>query len=517
VAFLEERDPVSTKDKIKAITELADIVGALKKKGQRIVHCHGVFDLLHPGHMRHLQAAREQGDVLVVTVTGDRFVNKGPGRPVFNQQLRCETLAAIACVGYVAINDRTDAVEVIRTLRPDVYAKGADYIRAENDPTGMIGEEEQAILSVGGRIHFTDEIAFSSSQLINTHLDIFPAETESWLRSFRARRSREEILGYFDSASRLKALVIGEAIIDEYLFCEGLGKATKDPILAARFLSRESQAGGALAVANHVAALVGEVGLVAKLGELDPAEDFIRRHLAPNVTPFFVVSSNMPTIRKQRFVDSHTGARMIELYVMEDVEPTADDIATLTRTISRWAPDYDLVVVVDYGHGMMSPPAIEATMRSARFLAVNTQANAGNHGFNTVSRYRRADYVCLAQREVELEIRTRRADLQTQATLLASRIDCKRFTMTRGHYGSVHYDRDGELVEVPAFAVKVTDRIGAGDAVLAVTSPLVVVGAPWDIVGFIGNLAGAQMVTELGNRIHITRPALVKAINSMMR
>jgi len=508
---------VSTRDKIKTVAELAAIVDALKRQGRRIVQCHGVFDLLHPGHIRHLQAARAQGDVLVVTVTADRFVNKGPGRPVFNQHLRCETLAAIACVDYVAINDAPDAVDLIKTVRADVYAKGVDYVRAENDPTGMIGEEERAIRSLGGHIHFTDEIAFSSSQLINTHLDIFPPETESWLRSFRTRHSLDEILGHFEAANKLRVLVIGEAIIDEYLFCEGLGKATKDPILAARFLSRESHAGGALAVANHISAMVGEVGLVTRLGELDPAEDFIRRHLAATVTPFFQVSSNMPTIRKQRFVDSHTGARMIELYVMEDVDPTPGDIAVLTRTISRLTPDYDVVVVVDYGHGMMSPPAIEATIRSARFLAVNTQANAGNHGFNTVSQYRRADYVCLAQREVELEIRTRRADLPTQAGLLASRIDCKRFTMTRGYYGSVHFDRDGEVVEVPAFAVKVTDRIGGGDAVLAVTSPLVAVGAPWDIVGFVGNLAGAQMVTELGNRIHITRPALLKAVHSLMR
>ena len=510
-------NPVSTRDKIKTIAELADIIAALKKNGQRVVQCHGVFDLLHPGHIRHMEAARTQGEVLVITVTADRFVNKGPGRPVFNQHLRCETLAAIACVDYVAINDAPDAVELIKALRPDIYVKGVDYICAENDPTGMISEEEQATHSVGGRIHFTNEIAFSSSQLINAHLDIFPAETESWLRQFRTRRSADEILSHLEAASRLKALVIGEAIIDEYLICQGLGKASKDPILAMRFLSRESQAGGALAVANHLAALVGEVGLITKLGELDPAEDFIRRHLAPNVTPFFIVGAKMPTIRKQRFVDFHTGARMLELYVMEDVEPPADEIATLTRTIDTLAPNYDLVVAVDYGHGMMLPSAIEAAIRSARFLAVNTQANAGNHGFNTVSRYRRADYVCLAQQEVELEIRTRRADLPSLTAILASRIDCKHFTMTRGPFGSVHYDRDAELVEVPAFAVKVTDRVGAGDAVLAVTSPLVAIGTPWEIVGFVGNLAGAQMVTELGNRIHVTRPALVKAVNSLMK
>ena len=85
-------------DKVKQLAELSGIVSELKMQGKRIVHCHGVFDLVHPGHIRYLESAGREGDVLVVTVTGDDYVNKGPGRPVFNQQLRAETLGALQTV-----------------------------------------------------------------------------------------------------------------------------------------------------------------------------------------------------------------------------------------------------------------------------------------------------------------------------------------------------------------------------------------------------------------------------------
>jgi len=141
--------------KIKSIAELKDTVSELKKQNKKIVHCHGVFDLIHPGHIRHLAAAKKAGDVLIVTVTADQFVNKGPGRPIFSEQLRAETLAAIANVDYVAINYAPTAVDCIALLRPDFYVKGQDYEQREKDITGKIAEEEAAVKAVGGSIIFT--------------------------------------------------------------------------------------------------------------------------------------------------------------------------------------------------------------------------------------------------------------------------------------------------------------------------------------------------------------------------
>ena len=502
--------------KVKPVAELAQLIAKHKQRGLKVVHCHGVFDVIHPGHIRHLRSAKAEGDLLVVTITGDKFVDKGPGRPAFNERLRSEALAALSYVDYVAINRAPNAIDLIHALKPDVYVKGSDYVRPEDDPTGKIQDEEQAILSIGGRMHFTDEITFSSSSLINSHFGIFPPETEAWLQKFRRAHTLKDVLRYLESAAGLKALVLGESIIDEYVFCHSLGKATKDPVLATLYRSTESQAGGAIAIANHLAGIVSQVSLLAQIGEIDGREEFIRRQLRPNVTPYFAYRTNAPTIHKRRFIDHHTGARMLELYIMEDAPPIDCDIKCVVDRINDIARNFDLVVVADYGHGMMAQPVIEAVMQTARFLSINTQCNAGNHGFNTISKYERADYVCLAGHELELEARIH-APIQELAEILVSRIRCPNFTITRGKAGTVHFDSRGNFVEVPALAGEVVDRVGAGDTVLAATSAMVVQGAPWDIVGFVGNIAGGQAVAQLGNRQAVNSMSLVKAITALMQ
>ena len=176
---------------------------------------------------------------------------------------------------------------------------------------------------------------------------------------------------YLDGAVGLKALVIGEPIIDEYVFCYGLGKASKDPVLAVQYHSLETHAGGALAIANHLAGIVSHVSLISQIGEVDSCEEFMRRHLMPNVTPYFTQRQNAPTIHKRRFVDHYTGTRMFEVYTMDDTETRPADIKLLVDQVSDIAGDYDLVIVADYGHGMMARPVIDAVLRSARFVCVN--------------------------------------------------------------------------------------------------------------------------------------------------
>src|SRR5258707_10865541 len=141
----------TTGNKIKRIDDLARALSALQSQGKKIVHCHGVFDLLHIGHIKHLEAARGYGDMLVVTLTPDRFVNKGPHRPAFPERLRAEALASLSCVDLVAVNEWPTAVETIERLRPDFYVKGIVREAGKRDHTNAIQQEEDAVKSVGGK------------------------------------------------------------------------------------------------------------------------------------------------------------------------------------------------------------------------------------------------------------------------------------------------------------------------------------------------------------------------------
>ena len=235
---------MTAESKIKTVEETAEALASLRKAGKKIVHCHGVFDLLHVGHLRHLQAARKLGDVLVVTITPDRFINKGPDRPAFTETLRAEALSMIECVDFVAINNWPGAVEVITMLSPDYYAKGAEYRDADKDITGGIIIEREAVEAVGGQIAFTDELTFSSSKLINRHFSNLPKKANEYAASLAKRYPTDGVLDYLKEAQDLKVLLIGEAIIDEYEYCEVMGKSGKEPILAARHLYTERFAAG---------------------------------------------------------------------------------------------------------------------------------------------------------------------------------------------------------------------------------------------------------------------------------
>ena len=154
--------------KILEMSEVASRIALHKSEGKTIVHCHGCFDLMHPGHIKYFQAARTMGDVLVVTISPDRFVDKGPGRPVFNENLRAESIAALECVDYVAINKWPTAEETLRLIRPDIYVKGQEFENME-DKTGKIHKEVEVIKEIGAEIRFTYEIVFSSTKLLNQY------------------------------------------------------------------------------------------------------------------------------------------------------------------------------------------------------------------------------------------------------------------------------------------------------------------------------------------------------------
>jgi rfaE bifunctional protein nucleotidyltransferase chain/domain len=507
----------SAAGKIKSIEEAAADLASLRQAGRKIVHCHGVFDLLHIGHLRHLNSARKLGDLLVVTVTPDRFVNKGPDRPAFPEALRAEALAMLECVDLVAINHWPTAVEAIQLLKPDIYVKGSEYREAAKDVTGGISREQEAVESAGGRLAFTDDITFSSSSLINRHFASHSKKTSEYLASFAKRHPIHEVTGYLQAAKDLRVLLVGEAIIDEYDYCETMGKSGKEPMLAARHLRTERFAGGSLAAANHLASFCDHVHLLTFLGTVNSHEDFIRSSLNPKIATTFVSLQDEPTIVKRRFVENYPFQKMFEVYEISEKESHEAGSRQLCARLEELLPRHDLVLALDFGHGMLDPGAVKALADGARLLAVNTQVNAHNRGFNTISKYPRADYICISEDEIRFDCRTRRQDLRQITQQVAERHACPRATITRGSQGCLCYDRQQGFSESPAFTSHLVDRVGAGDAVFAVTSLCVAQNAPMEVVGFIANVVGAHAVGMVASQRVIGRVPLLKHIETILK
>lgn len=503
--------------KILSLDELEKRACELHRKGKRVVMCHGTFDLMHTGHIRHLQKAKREGDVLLVTVTGDAHVNKGPGRPVFSEDLRAETIAALACVDFVALNFEQTAVNAISRLQPHVYVKGSEYRAAMDDVTGNIVREQQTVEACGGQIFYTDEITFSSSSLLNEHFGVFSAETKDYLQAFRKMYGYADVINLVKGLARLKVLVVGDAIIDQYHYIKTLGQVGKGLALAVKYESEEQFGGGSIAVANHLAGFSGNVTLLTGLGMLETHEPFIRSKLLPNVTPAFFFIDNAPTVTKRRFVDSDLN-KLFEVYFCNE-EPLPNGIeSAVCGWLEANLEDFDVVIVADFGNGFISRNMIEVLCRKARFLAVNTQLNSGNRGHHVITRYPCVDFASINEPELRLAAHSRHDPIELLAETIAQKIHSDHIAITLGTNGVMLKDRKlGAIHYVPALSTKVLDRIGAGDAFLALAGLCLGGRLPSEVAAYVGSVSAALDVQIVGNRESVNSVGLFKYITTLLK
>ena len=490
---------------------------AVQRPSKKVIQCHGVFDLLHIGHIKHLNHAKSFGDLLVVTITADRFVNKGPGRPYFAENLRAEALAALSCVDYVVINYTPTAVEAIKMIRPDLYVKGVEYQDVKNDITSKIIDEELAVKSVGGQIQFTDDIVFSSSSLLNQYFSPFPKEVVQYLEQLKEKYRTSDILHFLEGAKKLNVLLIGESIIDIYHFGEAIGKSGKEPVLVTKYHREEAYIGGVLAVANHISSFCNKVTCLTMLGERGEYESFVRENLNQNVEPHFIYKKDSPTIVKRRYLEEYTSQKLFEIYEIDDACLIDGQRKDFLNSINKEINHYDVVIVTDFGHGLLDHHSIETIEDKAKFLAINAQSNAGNHGFNCISKYKKANYACIAARELQLNYRQKHISVMEQLKQLVVDLDYQSIVITNGRRGALSYKKGEGIYETPAFATSIKDRVGAGDAVLGVTSLCVAQNAPAELIGFIGNVVGSEAVNIMGNQSFIEKIALMKHISHLLK
>lgn len=502
--------------KIVSLEELGHITAKLKRQGKKIAQCHGCFDLLHPGHIKHFEAAKEIADVVVVTLTPDRFVNKGPGRPVFNEKLRMESIAGLASVDYVALNKWATAIETVKIVKPDFYVKGQDYKDREKDVTGNIKLEEDAVKSVGGKIHFTEEITFSSSSLINAHLSPHDDKTRQYLSAFRKKYSAEKVISEIEKLKDVRVLVIGDTIIDEYHYCLPLGKSTKSPNISAVYLREEIFAGGTLAVANHLEQFAGEVELVTVLGKQNDQQKVIEKNLSNGVDRKFFWREDGPTNTKRRYLDRYLNIKLFEITFLNDkfIEKKLED--EIISYLKRKIKEVDVVLVADFGHGFISPAIGKFLEQSGKYLAVNAQTNSNNYGYNYITKYHRTDYISIDERELRLPFGDNYGNLENLAKQLKKITKAEKIQITLGQQGTFLYEKN-KFHYTPAFATSVRDSVGAGDAVLSVTALCAYKNTPVDMLGFIGNCVGSLAVQIIGNQHPVYKKDLTKYIQHFLK
>ncbi len=491
----------------------------LKEQNKSIVLCHGVFDLVHPGHIIHLEQAKKMGDILVVSVTAARYVRKGPGRPYFDDKMRMKFLSALESVDYVMLSEGYTVDDIVESVEPDIYVKGREYANAEEDITGKITEEKMLVEKHGGKIQYTYGQTYSSTKLINTAMSGMSDEVRRYVDDFKMRHDMKEVKHFAAKISGIKVLVIGDIIIDKYTYCEVQGMMSKDMGYSARLSHSEEYLGGAAAIARHLATYTDSVTLMSIIGDEKEIGVHFSDNLKEKIHLDLMTSLQFPTIVKHRYLTRNEKREEYQkIFAINNIPEKAqyeqEVYTSFKKNIQKKISDYDVVFVCDFGHGLIDKDLINTIQEHAKYLVLNCQTNSSNKGLNIITKYTRADVFSLDQQELKLAFPEYALDEKLGLAKLSDYLKGDGW-LTRGSKGAYGIC-GGKIQECPAFTLSVKDTIGAGDAFFATAGIFTAVGAPIEVGTFVGNIGGALGANIIGNKEIVEKINVLKYANTLM-
>lgn len=478
----------------------------------RVVHCHGCFDLVHPGHLRYLQFARSLGDVLVVSLTGDAAVGKGADRPYIPQELRAENLAALQFVDWVVIDPHPTACELLETLRPDVYVKGREYA-VSSDPRFL--KEKEVVERHGGRVVFhSGDVVYSSTRLLE-ELEAQAELDERRLRALcgRAGIDRLRIHALLEALPRRPALVVGDVVAEQTIVCAAAGTAPDAPILDLQSVGRSESWGGAAALAFQLAALDVPTTLATTTGHDDASERLAEACRQAGVRFEPLLRDRAPAAQVTYVSDD---AKLLRVTTAGgrplDSRSERDCIARLARSVERDST----VLMSDGGHGLITPGLhaqliIRARERSAFVAGHATGARGALAGLLDM------DLVCATERRLREVMHDLEAGLPAVAWNFLRETRGSRLLVSLHKRGLIGFDaarqfsggqpglrpaaRPKERLKgdyFPSFAPRHVDQVGLDEAVLAVAAVTLAAGGNLSQATYLAAAAAALAVQRLG-------------------
>lgn len=491
------------------ICDIKKLKSELRNKKFTLVH--GVFDVIHIGHKKHFDIASELNDILVVSITSDKFVKKGPNRPLFTEQQRAEMVSSFENVDYVFINNDETPINLIQEIKPNTYCKGQDYKNINNDITGNIKKEINAVKKNGGKIHFTSEIQFSSSKIINQNLNNNKILTEIKKKSLNIEDFKNQINVFLSKAKKLKVAVIGEVILDEYIHSINLKQPSKENIHAVEKVGKELFLGGSYAIAKNIVEFCKKVDLITAINIDNEIKNKITKDKNLNIR-IFNLDKKFPAVKKSRYLNQNF-RKLFESYSYNIEKKKFHFNKKISKKLSSLLKKYDCVIMSDFGHGFFSNEFYKNVVSNSSFLSLNVQTNAGNRGFNLATKYKKADYLLLDLPELQLATSDNESSVEVLSEKLLREISLKYVVVTKGKKGIfVRNNRKKKNFSLSAFETQPLDTMGAGDSVLGISSLLIKLNAPENVIAYLSNLFGALSTSIIGHSNYIRETDIKKSL-----
>jgi rfaE bifunctional protein kinase chain/domain len=482
--------------KIKTREELRSILGPFPRE-KRVIMCHGTFDLVHPGHIRHLIYAKSKADILVTSLTSDQHIAKANFRPFVPQLLRAMNLAALEIVDYVVIDENATPIENLKFIQPDYFAKGYEYNKGGMHPKTR--EEFDALASYGGEILFTPgDIVYSSSHIIENEPPNLAADKLHMLMAAEAV-SFDDLHRTLNSFKDVKVHVVGDTIVDSYTYCTLIGGNTKTPTLSLKFEHQVDFVGGAGVVAKHMKMAGADVKFTTVLGD-DPLRDFVLKDLRDyGVRCDAFIDRTRPTTQKNLFTSG--GYRMLKVDKLDNRPISERALEHITGSIRH--DDAQAVIFSDFRHGVFNPqtiPVLTAAIPAGPLRIADSQVASR---WGNILEFQGFDLITPNEREARFALGDQDSTIRPLALELYKRAHCKYLILKMGERGLITYRAPNPEVRsfftVDTFTDKVVDAVGAGDALLAyATLSLRATGNPV-IASILGTLAAGLACERDGN------------------
>ena len=451
-------------------------------KIKKIGLCHGVFDLVHYGHILHFETAKSNVDWLVVSVTKDNFVNKGPGRPYFTFNQRIKFLKNLKVIDEVILSETKSAIESLNKVKPDIYFKGDEY-KSDTNKLNLFDKEKNFCKKKKIKIFYTNDKKFSSSNLINNNFK-FDLEQKKNIRLIKKKYSLSSILKTIENAKKRSIVVIGDPIIDNYRYVSTIGTSSKAPSIAALEEYKEYYKGGSTAVAEMLANL----GFSVKLITYNSKGNNLQKKISKNIKILECFKHNkFPII--ERIVDNGRGyAKLFQSYNVKDIKINSKQEEKILNTIKANLNSKDLLLVIDFGFNFLTKKVIQIIDNKKFQYSLNCHLNSLNLPSNHYKKYKNFNFITFNKREFEINFREQ--DNFNSKIKEANKTIKKSFAVTLGKSGSLFFDKRRKYYS-PAIEKNIIDPVGCGDAFFSISSVIYQDTKDPVLSNFLGNVYAA--------------------------
>tara|TARA_E500000178_G_C16988695_1_gene739667 strand:- start:152 stop:1663 length:1512 start_codon:yes stop_codon:yes gene_type:complete len=491
------------------------IIAKLKKNKRKIGLVHGVFDVLHAGHLLYFEEAKKNVDFLIASVTSDKYAMKAPGKPIFGIENRSKVLQSLKSIDYVIESNSPTAVNVINDIKPSIYFKGKDYLKTK-DLSGNLKKEIAAIKKIKGKFLITNSKLYSSSRIINEKFDYLNKDAKNFLNKYDKKNLRNKI-ELFQNLNK-KILVIGDPILDIYKMVSPSGKSNKANVLSTRILSEKLYAGGSLLVSNILKNFSKNITYLTISNKKN--KKYFNKLLNHKIKKA-LINSNIGLIEKVRYLDDYYLNKLFQVTQNEDLELNNKSKKNILNYVRKNFQKFDKIFVFDYGYFTVFKDLLKLFNNNKSIqkkLIINCQSNSYNFGFNLANKYKSGEIMAMDEIEFRLCCKDRKTEMQK---LIKQNIHLfnkfKILIVTQGKNGS-YIILGKKVYYVPTVFKFAKDTIGCGDVFLAIFG-LAYISKLFNLVdvALISHMAAGIHANYQGNENYITNKKLIETVKNIIK